>query len=139
MTLYSAMNRIALELIRRKRDRIYLPNPAKVEIVVQNGAPQGAEYISEITPKDGYVFNIKYFRLTTPPEVEASVIIYNESGESVLMPSPLGENTSEHHDYSDYSDDFLRCNKVRVSAKTLSSTTDDRVVILEYSGNQEPF
>ena len=138
MTLYSAMKRIAIELIRRKRDRKYLPNPAKVEIVVQKGAPQGVVYTSEIIPDDNHVFNIKYFALTTPPEVEASIIIVNDAGESTIMPSPQGENVSEIYDYSDYSNEFIRCSKIILSAKVITTTSDDRTVMLEYSGNQEP-
>ena len=135
-TVKSQIDKIAsyFESLARKK---YLPNPTRVQITIPSGTPQGVEFTSEVLPDEGYIFNIRYFRLITPPEVEATFVLVNQSGESVLIPDYQPENTIEVYDYSDYDNEFFKCEKILLSAKTTTTTTSDRVVTLEFSGNQQ--
>lgn len=116
----------------------YLPKPTTLKIQIDSGTPAGKEFTENAKPDDGYWFKIRYFKLTTPPEVEANIIISTDYGDTPLLAINQDENTTEVYDASDWdSDGFFYLKKITLYAKTKTTTTDVREVALEYCGVQE--
>ena len=111
-----------------------IPKDSKVEITIDAGVGEGEEFSSPQEPDEGYKFCISYFKLTVPEEVEANVIVATEKGETAL----LSENVTNDTVIIDASDfgglDYL--SSFTLYAKTTTTTTDARTVILEYGGKQ---
>jgi len=114
----------------------YLPKDQSVTVEFASGTPAGTEkYSSDVTPPEGYCFAIRYFRLITPQEVEANILVTGMDGEETKL---LSENQSPSsnvlYDASDWDADFLFVKKFRVYAKATTDTTDVRTVTVKYSG-----
>ena len=60
-----------------RRYKQYIPKGSKVIIEFSGGVSSDTEARADVSPNEGYKFKIKYFKLTTPPEVEANIIIKN--------------------------------------------------------------
>ena len=111
-----------------------IPKDSKVEITIDAGVSEGEEFSSPQEPDEGYKFCIAYFKLTVPQEVEANVIVKTEKGETAL----LNENVTNDTVVIDASDfrGLGYLDSFTLYAKTTTTTTDARTVILEYGGKQ---
>ena len=114
----------------------YLPKEQSINLTFPSGTPEGTEGFAEVTPPEGYYFAIRYFKLTTPNEVEGNILVTGMDGEETRL---LAENQSaglsdQLYDYSDWDSDFLFLKKFRLYGKTTTTTTADRVVVLKWSG-----
>lgn len=116
----------------------YLPKPVTVKIQFDVGIPANSEFTIDVEPDENYWFKIRYFRLITPPEVEANIILSTDYGDTTLLATNQDENQDEIYDASDWGDTgFFYLRKFSLYAKTKTTTTDTREVILEYCGVQE--
>lgn len=116
----------------------YLPKPTIVGIQIDTGTPANSEFISDIEPDNGYWFKIRYFRLITPPEVEANITLSTDYGDTPLLATNQDENQDKTYSVSDWDNDgFFYLKKFSLYAKTKTTTTGAREVILEFCGVQE--
>lgn len=121
-----------------KMNKKYLSKPTTTSITLQNGTAAGYETSAEVTPDTGYYFKIRYFRLITPPEVEANIIVETDAGQFTLLATNQDENLDEVYDASDWDDSkFFYIKKFYLTVKTKTTLTADRTVQLEYCGVQE--
>ena len=121
-----------------RRYKYYIPKGTQVTLEFSNGVVSGAEARLDVYPKTGYKFKIKYFKLTTPPEVEANIILVNDKGEQILLAIPQDEDTVEVYDYSDFDDEeMFYLNSFALYAKAKTNITANRDVVLEFGGVME--
>jgi len=135
----SSLNKAFLELALRPARR-YLSKEQEASLTLTSGTPKDTETFVEITPPDGYMFAIRYFKLTTPLEAKANMLVTGLVGEEVrLLKDDQSENLTDMlYDASDWSPRFFFLRKFRLYAITTSVTTADRVVMLKYSGSLVP-
>lgn len=139
MSLYGGVDYGRLgELLRGvlRKPWHYLPKEQSVSVTLAAGSPKGAEAFAEVTPPEGYVFAIRYFKLTTPPEVQGNILATGMDGvEERLLADNQAENLADQvYDASDWDMDFLFLKKFRLYAVATAVTTADRVVTLRWSG-----
>lgn len=121
-----------------RRYKYYIPKGSQVIVEFNSGVAAETEARVDVNPKEGYKFKIKYFKLTTPPEVEANIILVTDNGEQTLLASNQPENTTEIYDYSDfYDEEMFYINSFALYVKTTVDTTAVRDVVLEYGGVME--
>jgi hypothetical protein len=107
----------------------------------------------EILPPDGYIFKIKWFKLTTPLEVQGNILVTGQDGEETRLlnreDTTTGnqpENlTDELYDSSDWDAEALFLQKFRLygivtgydptTGTTSLVTTADRQLVLKFSGS----
>ena len=122
----------------------YLPKEQAVSVVVPSGTEAGTELRREVTPPEGHIFLIKYFKLTTPPEVEGNILVTTIDGEEVKLINRLDnpptynqpENeTDTLYDASDWGVMAFIVKKVTLLAHVKTTTTADREVVLKWCGS----
>ncbi|WP_297553006.1 hypothetical protein [Thermococcus sp.] len=110
-----------------------IPQGSKVEITIPPGTPAEAEFNATVEPDEGYEFDISYFHLDTPTEVEANIIVETSEGEFPLLAHNV--TTETFIDASDFGG-LSGIKKFTLYAKTVSALTADKTVSLEYGGKQ---
>jgi len=118
----------------RARKAIIIPKETQVEIVIPAGTLKDAEFTSQVKPDTGQAMIIAYFELTTPPEVEGNIIIETDDGLSTLIEPNQQPNTNEFYDPSDYGLERFYVKSFSLYAKAVTDLTDDRTIILKFSG-----
>ena len=133
--IYGGIDYERIRELLRKTWR-YLSKGQTVSLVFPSGTPKGTECFVEVTPPKRYCFAIRYFKLTTPPEVEANILVTcMDNVEIRLLAENQAENlTDQLYDASDWDVDFLYLKKYRLYAITITDTTADRELILKWSG-----
>jgi len=114
----------------------YLSKEQIADLTFPSGTPADTEDFVEITPPDGYVFAIRYFKLTTPLEVKGNILVTGMDGEEVrlLKEDQAAGITDELYDVSDWDKDFIYLKKFRLYGITEAVTTADRTLTLKWSG-----
>jgi len=125
----------ALRVGLRKPVR-YFPKEPTVSLTIGSGSPTGFEALYTVSPLDGYYFNIRYFKLTTPLEVEGNLKPTGlDEVETFLLSANQGVDIPEKlYDASDWDADFFHLKKFAIYAITTTTTTADRTLTLAYSG-----
>lgn len=125
-------------VLRHNANKKYIPKGTKSVIVLGIGLPNDVEIISEIEPDDGYVFDIEYFKVTTPADAEANIILITSGGENVLLAENQGPNQEVIYDASDFEGvSFSQIEMIKFYVKTTSIITAEEEVTFEFAGLQE--
>jgi len=134
MTLPGDLKKALREELRRPSR--YFPKEQSVSITFTAGTPAGTEGLVEVAPPAGYLFAIRYFKLTTPPEVRANVLLTGLDGfETKMLAEDQDENLADQlYDASDWEDQCFYLQRVRLYAVTKAVTTADRSCVLKWSG-----
>jgi len=123
-----------LERVLRKPVR-YLSKDVSLVATLVEGTPEGAEVLVESTPPPGHLLAIRYFRLRTPPEVAANILVTGADWhETKLLAEDQGEDLDVVYDASDWDADFVVATRVRLYARALVRTTSDRTASLSFCG-----
>ena len=133
---------VGVENLRRalreevRRPHRYLSKESSVSLVFSSGTPKDTEGYVEVSPPDGYFFAVRYFKLTTPPEVEGNILATGMDGVEVrLLAENQAENVSDQvYDASDWGSDLLYLKKFKLYGVVIADTTADRELILRWSG-----
>jgi len=122
-----------------------LPIGSYVELTFASGTPINTSGTRVISLDDGYDhFHFTWFRLTTPPEAKAKIIISDtsnpvdsyEEGNIIYEQDP--NKPDELIDCSEFDPKhgYLVCDKVWLYGETTANTTADRQIILKYAGRE---
>lgn len=125
-------------ILRHNTNKKYIPKGTKSVIVLGVGLPVNVEIMSEIEPDDGYVFDIEYFKVTTPADAEANIILVTSGLENVLLAENQGPNQEVIYDASDFEGvSFSQIEMIKFYVKTTNIITAEEKVVFEFSGLQE--
>jgi len=116
--------------------RRYLPKEQSATLTLASGTPTDTEGFIEVTPPDGYMSALRYFKLTTPLEVKGNVLLTGLDGEETrMLADDQAENLADQlYDVSDWDVDFFHLKKYRLYGITTATLTADRSAILKWSG-----
>jgi len=114
----------------------YLSKEQSVTLTFPSGTPADTEGYVEVAAPTGHLFAIRYFKLTTPPEVRGNVLLRGLDGVEVKMLSiDQDENLADQlYDASDWDASHLLLRKFRLYGVTKATTTANRLCILRWSG-----
>ena len=135
MGTYGPVDYAKLRELLRKPSR-YLPKDQSTSVSFPSGTPSGTEGYAEVSPPSGYIFAIRYFKLSTDPETNGNILVTGLDGVEVqLLATDQAENLADQlYDASDWDSDFIFCKKFRLYGKTTTTTTADRTVTLKWCG-----
>lgn len=120
-----------------RQPRRYLQYENAVSLTIPSGTPANTEFLLEVIPDTPYWFGIRYFKLTTPLEVQANIKAQHpDAKEDFLLHPHQDENqTDVIYDSSNWGVKELILRKFYLYAVTKVETTADREVILKFCGN----
>jgi len=121
----------------RVTDR-HIPKESEITLTVQPNTPKDTEVYAEVTPPDGYILKIRYFKLTTPKEIQGNILLTGTDGEEVRM---LKDNQAEDladqlYDHSDWDAEAFFLQKFRLYGIVTAdpATTTSWNIVVKYSG-----
>ena len=114
----------------------YIPLNTYVDITFSTGTPQNTEAETQVSPPRGYKFAIKYFIISTPPEVQANIIATGIDGtETLLLNDNQEENSVYSYKASNWDVDFLLLDSFKLyGVVSATQTTADRTINLKWGG-----
>ena len=118
----------------RARKAIAIPKEAEIRLTLPYGAQKDVETLFNVIADTGQAMIVTYFELTTPPEVEGNIILETGQGYSILAEPNQIPNTNEFYDPSDYGLEHFYVKAFSLYAKAVTDLTDDRTIILKFSG-----
>ena len=123
--------------VRKDVDQRYLSKEQAVTLTIPGGTPIDSEGYVEVSPPSGYVFVIRYFKLSTDPEVYGNILLTGLDGvEARLLAEDQDENLSDQlYDASDWTGEGFVLTKFRVYGKAKVDTTADRNVVAKWCGH----
>lgn len=111
----------------------YIPKDSEVDVVLKTGVTSGTEVNTDISPDEGYAFDIAYFDVTTPADAEANIILTTKGGQVTLLANNQSGGTEKIYDSSDFPE-LSGILKFTVYAKATADITSDETVVVKYSG-----
>jgi hypothetical protein len=145
MSVYDAVKNAVLNAFstyRMARSRVtdqYLPKESQVFATVPTNTPKDTEVYMVVTPPTDYIFKIRYFKLTTPLEVQGNILGTGIDGSQVrLLRDNQAEGlTDQLYDSSDWDSEafFLQQFTLYGIVTADPVTTADRQLILKFSGS----
>jgi len=114
----------------------YLSKEQVADLTIPAGTPINTEGFAEITPPNGYMFAIRYFKLTTPTEVRGNILVTgkDEVETRLLTIDQAPGLTDQLYKSDDWVPDFFFLKKFRLYGVTEAVTTADRVLVLKWCG-----
>jgi hypothetical protein len=113
---------------------VYLSREVEVDVTFPAGTPPGTEAILEVYPPDG-MFAIRFFRLKTPLDVEANIVVVLGDGlEVVLLGRNQDEGVEEVYSADDWSTSYIYARAVKLYAVAKRDVSVDRTVTLSFTG-----
>jgi len=118
------------------RTMLAVPRDSEVRITIPAWTPKGVQFVCQVYPEDKKALVVTYFDLTTPPGVEANIVLENEYGRTTLIEPSQPENTNEFYDPSDYGLKFFYVTSFYLIAETKKQLTTDATVYLKFGGGR---
>lgn len=110
-----------------------IPKDSQVSVVLDSGLSQNTQVSVEVTPDEGYVFDISYFEIITGDNVNANIVLYTKYGNNTLLADSQEAGQDVLYDSSDFRG-LSGITKFVVVATATADLTAQTNVVVKYSG-----